>query len=70
MRRITVRSANGNEMVFATNDHDGGCFERKSWEGAYRQTAGTCQTPVFKSWQQFRKYLGRLDGRVIEHTGW
>lgn len=69
MRRITVKLNDGTEMVYATNDNDGGCFQRRPYE-AFRQTAGTVQTPVFKTWQQFRRWLGKLDGRVIDHYGW
>ncbi len=70
MKRITIRHTDGTETVYATNDSGEGCFTRKPYEGAYRQTAGTSQTPIFRTRQQFRKWLGKLDGKIIEHSGW
>ncbi len=72
MKTITVRWPDGHEMIYATNPSGEGAFVRHPYEGAYRQITGNAQTPVFKTPQQFRRWLGNLNGgRMVEiGIGW
>ncbi len=70
MKRITIKMQDGRERVYATNDSGEGAFVRESYEGAYHQITGNAQTPTFKTAKQFRRWLGKLDGRMIAQTGW
>lgn len=61
MRRIELSDG----RVYATNESGYGAFVRRSCEGAYKQIAGTCETPQFCNWRQFRRWLGALGARVV-----
>jgi len=72
MRRILLRTPTG-EVYYATNRAGEGLFVRLPYEGAYKQLLGTCQTPVFRTPQQFRRWLRRhlgIKGRTLSTWGW
>ena len=70
MRRIELSDG----RIFACNQRGRGVFFRRSHEGAYRQLAGTCQTPTFRTPAQFRTYLrehhGVYGARIVDTAGW
>ena len=68
MQRITVEHADGTRRIYATNGEYEGVFVRGENDGAYRQTEGCGQTPWFRDWRHFRRYLRLPCGsRVVEH---
>jgi hypothetical protein len=70
MKTITIKLVNGTIQDYATNTSGEGVFIRKS-DGTFRQTSGTCQTPIFTTAQQFRKWLSLEKGsRMIKNFGW
>jgi hypothetical protein len=72
MRRVVVRTPQG-VYYYATNGAGEGVFVRAPYEGAYKQLLGTCQTPVFRTPQQFRRWLRchlGVKGRTLSAWGW
>jgi len=70
MKTITIKLVNGTIQDYATNVNGQGLFYRLN-DGTFQQTAGNCQTPVFKTAQQFRRYLKLEKGaRMIKSFGW
>ena len=70
MRRLEMSDG----TVWATNAAGRGVFYRRIHIGAYHQLAGTGQTPIFHTPQQFRRYLRERHGltgvRVVDTWGW
>ena len=70
MKRIEMSDG----MVYATNDSGHGAFMRRWNEGTYRQMRGIYQTPVFRSVDQFRRWLRDycmvVGCRIIDSYGW
>lgn len=73
MKSITL--ANGHE--WACNKEGYGLFDRRN-DGTWAQHTGTCQTPHFRTAQQFSRWLhkryrdsmGESLPRMIESLGW
>ena len=59
MHSIEITAPDGSRTVWACNASHEGVFCREPHECAYRQLEGTCQTPVFETRDQFRRYLRR-----------
>ena len=62
MNSVDITDREGRITVWACNAAHEGVFHRRPCDCAYQQTEGTCQTPVFKTKAQFRRYLRRHYG--------
>ena len=70
MKRIKISRPDGTIMVYATTDDGSGAFVRREYEGAYRQMAGTMQTPTFKTPKQLLKYVNEPGAKIVDQFGW
>lgn len=71
MKSITLALINGKKFDYACNEDNRGVFIWNESQCNWEQLEGTYQTPRFKDYKHFRRYLGYGDGfRLINKFGW